>query len=449
MTFVQDLAAELATVRVDDLSSRTVENAKMTVASSIAAGMVGHRSPPVDLIRRLVSSRGCVAEAGLWFTGLRAHVVDAARINHMAADESMADDSALMNGAHLGSAVTAAALAMAETTGSSGRDVLCAIVTGYEAAIRIGRAEAELRAQRHGHVSGLNAFAAAATAAKILAADPEEFAHALVLATTVAGGVDRVSTNAARPYQAGVFVGQGLEAALAAHDGYRAETSVMDRYLDLIGMDGTPTGRLVPVAAGDGDWALDTELIVKVRPGAFLYGSAVEAAVRVVRDHDLDVDEVEAVTVRGHAFLVEDETDRPPHTGSLSWYVAAAMVRRRFDWAAFDDAGDADRIDRLRRRVHISPTSKDDAPGRWPWAAEVIVTRPGGEVRTAVDLPPGALASGLSWADVEGKVRDLSGRCGLGGLGDTVMDEVRGLDSAPTIAALTEVLGTSAGDVRR
>lgn len=328
--------------------------------------------------------------------------------------------------------------------GSPGRDVVTAIAVGYEAAIRVGRADAQLRPERNAHVSGLNAFGGAIAAAKLLGSDSTAMAHALVLASTGTSGVDRVSTNNARAYQAGFSAGVGVEAALAAHHGYRAATSVMDRYLDLIRFDGTPTGKTASSSGAlDGRWALDTELIIKLRPGAFLCGSAVEAALRVLRDNDLDVSDIKRVTVRGHKFLEENDANRPLPTGSLAYYVAAAMVRRDFTWSHFvDGRGDNEPIERLRDRVRIEPTSRSEAPGMWGWAAEAIVAmHDGAEHRATVDLPPGSVVAGVSWDAIDAKAYELLATAGVAyDVIGRILGEVKRLDAAPNTAGLTDLL---------
>lgn len=445
MDFVADLARQMCAVTIDDLPAKTLEHAKMTVASSLAAAVAARSSEPVMIVRRLITERAAPGPASVWFAGMSGlPIVDAARLNHMAADESMADDSALMNGSHLGSAVTAAAFAAAESTGASGAAMLTAVVVGYEAAVRLGRAEAELRAERHAHVSGLNAFGAAVASAYLLGSGPDRTAHAITLAATGAAGIDRVSTTPVRSYQAGTAVAAGIDAALTAHHGYRTTPAVLDRYLDLITFSGERTGRELPDDAELGaGWAIDSELIIKLRPGAFLFGSAVEAAIRVATAYDLTPQTMDRVVVRGHRFAAEDPAARPPGSGSLSYYVASALVRRSFRWDHFSAAaGDADLIAAVRESVVIEPVPAAQAPGAWGWAAEVIVTdRTGTSWRAVVDLPPGAVVAGVDWAVVDDKVHELMIGAGIGtDLIGQFLDQVKDLETAASMNDLARII---------
>ena len=63
-------------------------------------------------------------------------------MNAIASDAAASDDSDLRQIAHIGTIISATSIAVAERLGKSGRDVLGAMVLGYEAA---GRIEAWLR----------------------------------------------------------------------------------------------------------------------------------------------------------------------------------------------------------------------------------------------------------------------------------------------------------------
>src|SRR5262249_57597093 len=77
----------------------------------------------------------------VWFAGgRRLPVADAARVNAVMSDAAASDDSDLRSIAHIGTIVSTTAIAMAERTGAGGRDVLAAMVLGYEIAGRIDQA---------------------------------------------------------------------------------------------------------------------------------------------------------------------------------------------------------------------------------------------------------------------------------------------------------------------
>src|SRR5262249_56306324 len=80
---------------------------------------------------------------------------DAGRVNAVMSDAAASDDRDLRSIAHIGTIVATAAIAMAERTGAGGRDVLAAMVLGYEIAGRIDEALTPGRGERgfHGSIS--------------------------------------------------------------------------------------------------------------------------------------------------------------------------------------------------------------------------------------------------------------------------------------------------------
>src|SRR5437870_6518625 len=141
MSIAGELARFLARTNVTDLPPLALERARMVIASTIASAAMGSDILSSRIIRELGKERGGAEEATLWFDGGRKlPVADAARANAMMSDAAASDDSDLRSIAHIGTIVSTTAIAMAERTGASGRDVLAAMVLGYEIAGRIDEA---------------------------------------------------------------------------------------------------------------------------------------------------------------------------------------------------------------------------------------------------------------------------------------------------------------------
>src|SRR5229473_3059432 len=95
-------------------------------------------------------------------------VADAARVNAVMSDAAASDDSDLRSIAHIGTIVSTSSIAMAERTGASGRDVLAAMVLGYEIAGRIDEALTPGRGERGFHGSISTIFGGAVAAGTLL-----------------------------------------------------------------------------------------------------------------------------------------------------------------------------------------------------------------------------------------------------------------------------------------
>src|SRR5260370_24252023 len=160
------LARFLNKTRYGDLPPKAIDNAKMIIASTLASAAAGSRMDSARIIRELAKDRGGKPEATVWFDGVKLPLDQAARVNAMLSDAAASDDSDLRNVAHTGTTLISTGLAIGERTGATGEDLLCAVVTGYDAAGRIGEA---IGGGRQGfHASGVVAFGGGGGTAQLL-----------------------------------------------------------------------------------------------------------------------------------------------------------------------------------------------------------------------------------------------------------------------------------------
>src|SRR5262245_30837977 len=220
------LAQFLNRTRFDDLPPKAVEHAKMIIASTLASAAPGSLIDSARIVRELAKERGGKSEATVWYDGARLPVDQVARVNAMFSDAAASDDSDLRNVAHTGTTLVATGLAIGERTGATGEDLLSAIVTGYEAAGRIGEALGE---NRQGfHASVIVAFGGVVAAARLLRLSDDQMAHAINLTATTMGGLAIGTNSWAREYHAGNAALCAVNAALAAGSGYTANEDMLE-----------------------------------------------------------------------------------------------------------------------------------------------------------------------------------------------------------------------------
>jgi len=231
MTVARDLAEFLTRTSSADLPSQAVEHAAMLLASTLASAAMGARLESSAIIRDLARERGGISEASVWFDARpKLPASDAARVNAVMSDAAASDDSDLRNIVHAGTTLVATALAVAERTGARGEEVLTAIVLGYEAAGRIGDAITPGFRARGFHGCLVAIFGGAVAAARLLQLDPAHMTQAIALSATSIGGLAAAAnTSVAREYHAGLAAMLGIQAALAAQRGYRAEESILGK----------------------------------------------------------------------------------------------------------------------------------------------------------------------------------------------------------------------------
>jgi 2-methylcitrate dehydratase PrpD len=420
MTLARDLAAFLAPLGYGDLPPRATDYAAMLIASTFASAACGKEIVSTRIVRDLARERGGTAQASLWFdAGPKLPAAEAAQVNAVMSDAAASDDSDLRAIVHCGTPLTATALALAERTGAGGKEVLAAMVCGYEAAGRIsGPVSPHFRERGH-HGSAMAIFAAAVAAGKLLHLDAGQLSHTIALAATSASGVVKAAdTSVAREYHAGLVVRAGIDAALAAQKGFVAEESVLEGPTGFLkvygGLDidrlGVPTGE---------DWDILTDMAVKLVPGGHPYHAFGEAAANAAREGDIAADDIESITVSRPGLT---RLGGPKHPENLidmahspAYFTAAGAADKHFGWVHCSPEKIADPvIHRLIDKVRVGPPPSENAERYRQGATVAIRTIDGREVTNTVFLPKGSAALGIDWADIDAKYRTLMPHSGLG-----------------------------------
>jgi 2-methylcitrate dehydratase PrpD len=438
-----ELARFLAAARFDDLPRLAVEHAKMIVASTLASAAAGSRIGSAAIIRDLAKEEGGRADAVLWYDGARVPIARAARVNAVQSDASASDDSDLRNVAHSGTTLTAVGLAIGERSKLSGRDLLAAVVTGYEAAGRISEA---LMTQQGFHASVAVAFGGAVASARLLGLTAEQMAHALSLTATTVGGLAIGTDSWAREYHAGNAALTAVNAALAAGRGYTANPDMLEHergFLAVFGRDTDPSILLRDVGR---EWDIVTHLAIKLVPGAHAFHPAMEAAVNAARQANVPPERIARILVSGprHRSLppASAPADLVEAIHSLPYFLASAVADRDFSWVhATPEKISSPAMTELIGRVAVDP-APPPIDYAWSWGGTVtIVTTAGERYTSTVDAPRASGPRGIDWRDVDAKYFALMPESGLPRSRiDAVLDVVHDLEALDDVAELTTLL---------
>lgn len=451
MTLARDLAGFLAPLGYDDLPVRATDYAAMLIASTLASAACGREIVSSRIVRELARERGGTPQASLWFdAGPKLPASEAAQVNAVMSDAAASDDSDLRAIVHCGTPLTATALALAERTGAGGREVLAAMVCGYEAAGRIGGPISPDFRDRGHHGSLIAIFAAAVAAGKLLRLDPPRLTQTIALAATSASGlVKAADTSVAREYHAGLVTRAGIDAALAAQKGFIAEESVLDGEKGFLGVYGGRQVTDIAEGLGDGlgdEWDILTDMAVKLAPGGHPYHAFGEAAANAAREGDIAAAEVESITVSRPGLT---RLPGPPHPKNLidmahspAYFTAAGVADKAFSWVHCSPEKIADAtIHRLIDKVRVGPPPTKNAERYRQGATVTIRTTEGREVTNTVYLPKGSAALGIDWADIETKYRTLMPNSGLPAARiEASLAAIRDVANAAGVAPLLDLL---------
>jgi 2-methylcitrate dehydratase PrpD len=449
MSIAGDLARFLVETKVDDLPPLALERARMVIASTIASAAMGSDIVSSRIIRELGKERGGAGEATLWFDGgSRLPGADAARINAVMSDAAASDDSDLRSIAHIGTIVSTTAIAVAERTGASGRDVLASMVLGYEIAGRIDEALTPGRSERGFHGSIATIFGGAVAAGTLLGLTTAQMTQALALAATSIGGLMvAANTSVAREYHAGLSAMLGIEAALAAHKGLVAAEHVLEMPRGFFSAYGGDHLEDVTRDLGKA-WDITTNMAVKLVPGGHPHHAAAEAAANAAIAGNVDPADVAGIVLSSAKYRTlpgpRHPTDLIGVAHSPAYFIAAAVADRGYGWIHASPEKVADPvIGRLIDTVTVDP-DPPPYPDRFPHhhgATVTITLKDGRRFSDHVDFPRGSAPRGIEWADVDAKYRRLVPLSGLSpDKVEASLEVVHGFERVEAVSELTRLL---------
>ncbi len=423
----------------ESLPEAVRRRAGVALLDLIGATVAGSRTPVAGIAATSAARAWRGSEAGILLSGLRASEPGAAFANGCLANALDIDDGYRPIKGHPGAVVFSAALAAAESRGSSGREFLVALVAGYEAAIRAGIA---LHASyRDYHGSGAwGAIGAAAAAGRLLGLNVDQLTHALGIAE-YHGPLAPIMRCVEHPAMVKDGIGwgamAGITAALLARDGFTGLPTVLDARPEVA----SDLGRAYKIL----------ELYFKPHPCCRWSQPAIEGVHRILEQGAVAPGAVAGVRV--HTFEAATHLGPVwPRTTeeaqySLAWPVAAALV----DGDVGPDQVLGSRLEDPRIRAVASVVEavvSANLEARFPAEAlsEVeIVMKDGTTYRSGVCAARGEPATPLSDDELERKFRNLvSPVIGPDGAAQ-VQRAVEGLDQAPDLTALLEPLRLPGG----
>jgi 2-methylcitrate dehydratase PrpD len=213
----------------------------------------------------------------------------------------------------------------------------------------------------------------------------------------------------------------GIQAARAAHRGYRAEERILEMPLGFFeafgGEDGRAAGAVALRDLGE-TWDIVTDMAVKLVPGGHPYHALAEAAANTTREGNIAPDQVESITVSRPGMTA---LTGPLHPADLidmahspSYFLAAGAADRAFSWQHATPEKIADpRIHRLIDKVRVGPPPSENAARYRQGATVTIRTTDGREVTNTVYEPKGSGIIGINWADIDAKYHTLVPLSGL------------------------------------
>jgi 2-methylcitrate dehydratase PrpD len=344
LTKTERLADAAARFSADTLPPDTLELAKDCLLDHIAVSLYGMEQPWSQFVADMVASDGGAPQASVYGKRLRVPAQAAALVNGTAAHGFELDDYHKGSLSHLGAAVIPAVLAVGEREHLGGRDVLSAIVAGYEVMARAGNATIPSLILRGFHPTGTHGpIGAAAGVANLLRVSAPVMAAAIGIGASCAAGSMEFSQDEKGAMSKRVQCGRAAQAGVVAVD--LAQRGLTTPRASLEGKYGyinlysdAPNADAIDRSLGE-DFEIRHNNFKRYACCGVLHAS-MDAIVHLVAKHRFSAKDVSEVVVGGNSKLVAQHTSLAPESVmaaqySMPYSAAAALLGRAMDPAVY------------------------------------------------------------------------------------------------------------------
>jgi 2-methylcitrate dehydratase PrpD len=414
------LATFLWDLKFEDLPREVVDQAKRCLLDFTGVAIAGTREAASAKIFSYVRNLVGTPEASVIKYGHKTSCPLAALVNGSTAHGLELDDGHILAHAHPGVTTIPAALAVGEKIHATGRDLLTAIVAGYEPVIRIGDAITPSALYDRGiHTAALvGTFGASTAVGKLLGLNQEEMLHALgnCSLTPIAPFQTFKEGATIKDLYGGWPAFVGTIAASMAKEGFTGPTEVLEGSMGFCEnvSDDYDLGKIVQNLGED--WMI-MDIYFKKHASCSLSHTTMDATLALVHSNHLVPDEIESVAVKTHRFA-SDLDEKAPKTptaakSSIPFCVALAIHKGRVSLDEFtsETIGD-ETIAALARKVDVRLDAElDKVHGSRedlrPSVVEIHL-RNGQVLSERRDVAKGWAVSPLSQEELEGKFRGLA-----------------------------------------
>ena len=349
------------------------------------------------------------AQASLLGRRERVDMASAALINGITSHTFDFDDTHLKTIIHPAGPVASAVLALAEHTGSTGRELIDALVLGIDVACRVGNAMYPDHYDRGWHITGSTGMlGAAAACARLLKLDAQKTTMALGIAASQPIGMREQFGTMTKPFHPGAAARAGLMSALLASQGFTASAKALE----------APRGMMQTVSTKN-DWnEITGELGQRFEISfnsykPFACGIVIHPSIDAcaqLRAQGVATEQIERIELKVHSLVLELTGNKEPVDGlqakfSVYHGCAAGLT---FGHAAEDEFSDevVNRADMVALRRKVVATVDDSID-----EASVDVTavlNNGRRVHVFVEHAIGSLQNPMTDANLEAKFHGLS-----------------------------------------
>ena len=447
-SLAHSLANFACAINYDDLSTNVVHEVKRRVIDSLGCALGAWNEEPCTIARKVALDFSAKNGATILGTAHKAPPDWAAFANGCCIRYFDYNDTYLSKEPAHPSDNLSAVLAIGESVGATGKEMIAAAAIAYEVQCRFCDA-ASIRARGWDHVT-YGAFSTALACAKLMKLDAERTRHAVNIAGVACAAMRQARVGELSHWKGVAFANaarHGVYSALLARAGMTGPAPIFEGQMAFekqLGVSMGDVGRLFDTKAealkGEGPASMILKTSIKFWPAEYHSQSAIEAAL-LLRKEIPDLSQVKSMVIESHDASVdiigsEPEKWKPQQREtadhSLPYITAVALIDgevtdKQFAPERFTEKGIVDFL----QNVKVERNDELSALYAEAVANIVHITLADGRTLTKrVDYPLGNAKNRLSDSQLEGKFHSLAepkiGRDGA----DRVMDQAWNLEEA-------------------
>lgn len=429
-------------LKYEDLPKEVIYEVKKYLYDSIGCALGAYKTKDVNIIRDIYKKIGGRKEATLIGFGDKMPAVNAAFVNSLMIRSLDFNDIYWKSDPSHPSDLIPAALSCAELTGASMKDVIVAIVLGYEFEQRLCEFAVPGIRERKWHHATLTQFVSPIVAGKILGLTVDEMVNAIgisgshnhTIGCPTAGKLTMMK-NTVDPMavQSGIFaaimakngytgtekVFEGKEGLMDCFGGWDSkEEKIKNDTMERLESKSVLSWNLNKLIGNLGENFKILKCSMKAYPTEALTHTHISATLKAVINNDIKFDGIESVTVttiaRACDILFDRNKYRPESREtadhSLPYCIAAAIVDRKITTQSFSEKKMKDQriwkvIDKIKGEASVE--FEKMFPTKQP-SRVVIKTTGGKEFSEYMEYPKGYPCEPMTLDELQNKFNSLS-----------------------------------------
>jgi 2-methylcitrate dehydratase PrpD len=448
----------------EDIPAHVIELGKKSILDGLGLALAGSRAQTGTICRQYLQELGVSGGQSIVIgSDLKTSPRFAAFVNGVSIHADDFDDTQLSSAkdrvygllVHPTVPVLPAVLALSQRQNISGKDLMLSYHVGVEVECKIAEAISPRHYQDGFHSTGTcGALGSAVASAKLLRFDQSKVQNALGLAASQSGGLRENFGTMTKPFQAGHAAESGVVSANLVALGWTAAEQILEAERGFFHAFG---GSYDPSALMDRmgkPWTFASPGIsLKPFPSGSLTHPAMTELMKLIAVNNIQADQVEKVDVGANHNMTTTLLHHQPKTGlegkfSMEFCMAILLLERKAGLGEFSDSVvQRPDVQEMIRKINFYVDPEAESAGFDKMTSILkIHLRDGKVIIGRADFAKGSPADPMTFEEAATKFRGCADYAEWPKTkADKIIALVRGLDSAPDVNALSQLLSAEKG----